>query len=50
MAGSGVELEKEENMWVTRLGIAAMWDDKWGNYNSWVVEFSFTKIFFRKRK
>jgi hypothetical protein len=58
--GTGVELESEENIWLTRLGaelskgweagIATMWDNKWGNYNSWVLEFSFSKIFYKKKK
>jgi len=61
--GTGVELEKTENMWLTRLGaefgcdlpkgweagIAAMWDNKWGNYNSWVLEFSFSKKFSKRK-
>jgi len=64
IAGTGVEFEKNENLWLTSLGIeygcelpkgweagaALMWDDKWGNYNSWVFEFSFSKTFFKKRK
>lgn len=64
IAGTGIEFEKKENMWLTRLGvefgaelpkgweagIALVWDDKWGNYNSWALEFSFSKIFFKRRK
>lgn len=64
IAGAGIELEKKENMGLTRLGaeygvelpkgweagMAVMWDNKWGNYNSWVFEFSFSKIFYKKHR
>ncbi len=64
IVGGGIEFEKEENLGLSRLGIeygcelskgweagiAAMWDAKWGHYDSWVLEFSFSKIFRRKVK
>ncbi len=64
IAGAGIELEKEENLGLTRLGmeygaellkgweagIALKWDNKWGHYNSWVLEFSFSKVFKKKTK
>jgi hypothetical protein len=63
IAGAGVEFEAEENLGLTRLGsefgcelpkgweagIALLWDNKWGHYNSWIFEFSFSKKFSRKR-
>jgi hypothetical protein len=63
IAGAGVEYEKNENMMLTRLGaefgvelpksweagVALVWDDKWGNYNSWVLEFTFTRNFFKRK-
>lgn len=64
IAGPGVELEKNENLFLTRLGaefgcdlpkgweagIALLWDNKWDHYDSWVLEFSFSKKFFKKKK
>ena len=63
IGGAGIEMEKEKNLGFTRLGvefgaelknhweagIAVLWDDKWGYYNSWVIEFTFSKLF-RKKK
>jgi len=63
IAGAGIELEKEENLGLTRIGveygcelpkgweagIALIWDDKWSHYNSWALEFSFSKTFFKKK-
>jgi hypothetical protein len=64
IAGAGVEFEKEEDLGLTRLGIeyglelpkgweagiAGIWDNKWNNYSSWVLEFSFSKTLLKKRK
>lgn len=64
IAGGGIELEKEENLGLSRVGIeygcelpkgweagvALVWDNKWGHYNAWVLEFSFSKIFYRKNR
>jgi hypothetical protein len=63
-AGAGVELEKEKNLGLTRLGaeygcelskgweagIALTWDNKWDHYNSFAIEFTFSKIFSKRRK
>ena len=62
--GSGIEFEKHENLWLTRMGlefgaelpnsweagIALVWDAKWNHYNSWLIEFSFSKIFSKKKQ
>ena len=59
IAGAGIELEKEENLGLTRIGaeygcelpkkweaaVGLLWDAKWRHYNSWVLEFSFSKSF-----
>jgi hypothetical protein len=40
----GLEFETE----ITKgwgAGIALMWDEKWGYYDSWIFEFSFSKTF-----
>jgi hypothetical protein len=63
-AGAGIEFEKEENLGLTRLGveygaelpkgweagIGVIWDNKWSHYNSWAIEFTFSKIFSRRTK
>jgi hypothetical protein len=63
IAGGGIEFEEEENLSVTRLGIeygvdlpkgweagvAAVWDIKWNGYNSWGLEFAFSKKFVRRK-
>lgn len=63
IGGAGIEFERSENLGLTRLGveygaelpkrweagIAVMWDNKWGYYNSWVLEFTFSKIFQKKK-
>lgn len=62
IAGAGIELEEDENFGLTRLGaeyshalgkaweagIGVVWDGKWGHYNSWTVEFSFSKSFLKR--
>ena len=64
IGGTGIELEKEDNLALTRLGIeygwelpnawetgiTVMWDNKWGHYNSWALEFSFSKLFFHRKR
>src|SRR5215467_7947284 len=59
IAGAGIELAKEENLGLTRLGaeygcelpkkweagVGLVWDAKWGHYDSWTLEFSFSKSF-----
>lgn len=64
IAGVGIEFEKSQNLGLFRLGaeygcelpkgweagIGLAWDNKWGNYNSWVLEFSFSKIFYKKKR
>lgn len=55
VAGGGVEFEAEENLGMSRLGIeygveiVAGWDAKWGYYDSWGLEFTFSKNFGRER-
>ena len=63
IGGAGIELAAEENLGLTRIGteygvelpkaweagIAIFWDNKWGHYNSWVIDFSFSKVLFPKK-
>ena len=63
LGGCGVELEHEQNLGLTRLGIeygkelskgweagvGLVWDNKWNHYNSWALEFVFSKNFFRHK-
>ena len=60
--GVGVEIAKEQNLTLTRLGaeygwhlpknwevgIDLLWDNKWTYYNSWGLAFTFSKIFPKK--
>ena len=63
IAGGGIEFEHERNLGLSRLGIeyglelpkqweagvALIWDNKWNYYNSWAIEFTFAKLFRKKR-
>lgn len=64
LAGGGMELEKEKNLGLIRLGVEAgweipgkwelgvelVWDEKLDYYNSWSIAFTISKLFGSKKR